>query len=157
VRLLNRALAGSGSHRRPARACREAGADDMHRACDLRALIAAVLMLASAAAMAGEADVIAVEVRASGPHVFRFDVTVRSRDTGWDDYAERFEVVAPDGSVLGTRVLLHPHETEQPFTRELDGVRIAPSIGQVTVRAWMKRGKQVKAAGGATMQVKVPH
>ena len=129
----------------------------MHRAHDFRTLIAAVLMLTACAAVAGEADVIAVDVRASGPQVFHFDVTVRSKDTGWDYYAERFEVVAPDGAVLGTRVLLHPHETEQPFTRELDGVRVAPSIGQVTVRAWMKRGKQTKAAGGATMQVKVPH
>ncbi len=128
----------------------------MHRADCFRTLVAAVLLSASAAAVAGEADVIAVEARASGPQVFYFDVTVRSKDTGWDYYAERFEVVAPDGSVLGTRVLLHPHETEQPFTRELDGVRIAPSIGQVTVRAWMKRGKQIKAAGGETMQVKVP-
>ncbi len=128
----------------------------MHRGHYVRRLMAAVLMLGSAATLAGEADVIAVEVRASGSQVFNFDVTVRSKDTGWDYYAERFEVVAPDGAVLGTRVLLHPHETEQPFTRELDGVRIAPSIGQVTVRAWMKRGKQTKAAGGETMQVKVP-
>jgi len=95
-------------------------------------------------------------VRASGPQVFNFDVTVRSKDIGWDYYAERFEVTAPDGAVLGTRVLLHPHETEQPFTRELDLVRIAPSIGQVTVRAWMKRGKQTKAAGGETMLVTLP-
>lgn len=128
----------------------------MHWAHCLRALMAAVLLSAAALVVAGEADVIAVEARASGSRVFRFDVTVRSKDTGWDYYAERFEVVAPDGSVLGTRVLLHPHETEQPFTRELDGVRIAPSIGQVTVRAWMKRGKQIGAAGGETMQVNVP-
>jgi hypothetical protein len=28
-------------------------------------------------------------------------------------------VLAPDGTVLGRRELLQPHETEQPFTREL--------------------------------------
>lgn len=115
-----------------------------------------VLLLASMAVIAGEADVIAVKVRPSGSQLYGFDVTVRSRDTGWDYYAERFEVIAPDGTVLGTRVLLHPHETEQPFTRELDGVRIAPSISQVTVRAWMKRGSTLKAAGGETIKVKLP-
>ncbi len=117
---------------------------------------ALLCLLASTPVAAGEADVIAVKVRPSGAGLYGFDVTVRSRDTGWDYYAERFEVVAPDGTVLGRRVLLHPHETEQPFTRELDGVRIAPSITQVTVRAWMKRGAQTKAAGGETMQVALP-
>lgn len=119
-------------------------------------LTAALMLLATAPAAAGEADVIGVEVRRTAPNVYGFDVTVRSNDSGWDYYAERFEVVAPDGTVLGTRVLLHPHETEQPFTRELDGVRIAPSTRQVTVRAWMKRGAQAKAAGGETMQLILP-
>ncbi len=122
----------------------------------VRASTAVALCAAAIAAMAGEADVISVKVRPSGPQRYGFDVTVRSNDTGWDYYAERFEVVAPDGTVLGTRVLLHPHETEQPFTRELDGVRIPASIGHVTVRAWMKRGAQTKVAGGETMQVKLP-
>jgi hypothetical protein len=121
-----------------------------------RMAMAIVLAAAATVASAGEADVIAVKVRAAGAQLFGFDVTVRSKDTGWDYYAERFEVVAPDGQVLGTRVLLHPHETEQPFTRELDRVRVPPSITQVTVRAWMKRGSHAKAAGGATMQVTLP-
>ncbi len=121
-----------------------------------RLLTAALCIWTSMAAIAGEADVVGVKVRPSGPRLYGFDVTVRSNDTGWDYYAERFEVVAPDGTVLGTRVLLHPHETEQPFTRELDGVRIAPSINEVVVRAWMKRGAQAKAAGGEPMRVTLP-
>ncbi len=128
----------------------------MHVARVARALAAVVCFAAAAAATAGEADVVAVKVRPGGAGVYGFDVTVRSKDSGWDYYAERFEVVAPDGTVLGTRVLFHPHETEQPFTRELDSVRIPPAITQVAVRAWMKRGAQTKAAGGATMQVKLP-
>ena len=121
----------------------------------MRAMAAMALGLVAAAAMAGEADVIDVKVRRAAPHVYGFDVTVRSKDTGWDYYAERFEVVAPDGAILGTRMLLHPHETEQPFTRELDSVRIPASVDHVTVRAWMKRGAQTKAAGGETMRVKL--
>ena len=46
--------------------------------------------------------------------------TVLSADTGWDKYADRWEVRAPDGRVLGERVLAHPHENEQPFTRALE-------------------------------------
>jgi hypothetical protein len=37
--------------------------------------------------------------------------------------------------LLGTRTLLHPHETEQPFTRSLAGVRIPNEVAEVTVRA----------------------
>ncbi|MGB5558363.1 MAG: hypothetical protein WBN04_10170, partial [Paracoccaceae bacterium] len=53
-----------------------------------------------------------------------FSVTLRHPDTGWDHYADGWEVLAPDGTRLGFRELLHPHETEQPFTRSLGGVAI---------------------------------
>jgi hypothetical protein len=86
-------------------------------------------------ALAGEADVVDVKVRAAAPRVCDFDVTVRSVDKGWNYYADAFEVLAPDGRVLGRRELLHPHESEQPFTRDLHGVRIPPGIEEVIVRA----------------------
>ena len=72
-------------------------------------------------------------VRDDGTH----DVaaTIRSSDTGWDKYADAFEVVAPDGTVLGTRELLHPHVDEQPFTRSLSGIRVPEEVERVTVRA----------------------
>ena len=44
-------------------------------------------------------------------------------------------MLAPDGTVLGTRVLLHPHETEQPFIRALGGVKIPENVAEVTLRA----------------------
>ena len=66
---------------------------------------------------------------------WRFEVTVQHPDTGWDHYADRWDVLAPDGRVLGTRVLLHPHEHEQPFTRSLGGVFIPDDIKEVTIRA----------------------
>lgn len=40
-------------------------------------------------------------------------------DRGWDHYADGWRVLTPDGRELGLRVLHHPHETEQPFTRGL--------------------------------------
>lgn len=44
-------------------------------------------------------------------------------------------MLGPEDKVLGRRILLHPHETEQPFTRDLHGVRIAAGVTHVTVRA----------------------
>jgi len=77
---------------------------------------------------------------------------VRSVDKGWDYYADAFEVLAPDGRLLGRRELLHPHETEQPFTRELYGVRIPPGVGEVIVRARHKP----RGYDGASKKVKLP-
>jgi len=71
-----------------------------------------------------------------------FHVTVQHPDTGWEDYADGWDVVAPDGNVLKTdpddpftRLLLHPHENEQPFTRSQSGVEIPDGVTQVRVRA----------------------
>ena len=71
-----------------------------------------------------------------------FHVTVRHPDAGWDDYADGWDVVLPDGTVLKrnaddpfTRLLLHPHETEQPFTRSQSGLIIPDDVRQVIVRA----------------------
>lgn len=66
---------------------------------------------------------------------WRFDVTLAHPDTGWDHYADGWRVEQADGTVLGTRELLHPHVTEQPFTRSLSGVRIPDSVTLVYIRA----------------------
>ena len=112
----------------------------MTRKLTVRTLFAA-LMLSTAAvgvpgsAGAGEADVVGVEAVPNGPGIWRFNVTVRHDDTGWDHYADKWDIVAPDGEVLGTRVLAHPHENEQPFTRSLGGVAIPEGVDRVVVRA----------------------
>ena len=107
---------------------------------------------ATSAALAGEADVVKVAVTESMPGTFRFDVSVRHGDEGWDHYANAWQVVGPDGSVLGTRVLLHPHDTEQPFTRSLGGVKIADGIKTVVIRA----RDSVHDFGGKEMSVDLP-
>ena len=66
---------------------------------------------------------------------WRFDVTLSHPDTGWDHYADGWEVLAPDGSQLGLRVLAHPHVNEQPFTRSLSGVTIPEGVAEVIIRA----------------------
>jgi len=104
------------------------------------------------AAAAGGADVVSVEVRLTGPGVYAFDVTVRHADEGWDHYADRFEIVGPDGAVLGTRTLLHPHVTEQPFTRSLSDVAIPEDVSEVVVRAH----DSVHGHGGRETTVALP-
>ena len=74
------------------------------------------------------------EARASGG-AWTFSVTLSHGDTGWDDYADGWRVVNQDGTVLGTRELLHPHVTEQPFTRSLSGVAIPDGTAQVFIEA----------------------
>jgi hypothetical protein len=111
------------------------------------------LFLAPLLAAAGEVDVTKVKVRKTAPNVFSFDVTLRHADTGWKHYANKWQVVSPDGKVLGTRTLLHPHVDEQPFTRSLSGVRIPATLKTVTVKAFDTK----HADGGAVMAVRVPH
>jgi hypothetical protein len=105
----------------------------------LRIISLAAALVASQAARAGEADVTNAKATRSADGTYRIEATIKSKDTGWDYYAERFEVIAPDGKILGTRVLLHPHEDEQPFTRDIDGVKIPSGVTEVKVRALMKR------------------
>jgi hypothetical protein len=102
--------------------------------------------------MAGQADVVDVKVEQSSDHSYRFEVSVRHDDEGWNHYADRWEVLAPDGTVLATRVLHHPHVDEQPFTRSLAGVRIPEGISTVTIRAH----DLVHGYGGKNMTVELP-
>lgn len=113
--------------------------------------LATALVAWAAPAGAGPADVVGAKAECEGTRC-RFAVTVRHADTGWDHYVDRWEVVAPDGRVLGTRVLQHPHVGEQPFTRSLDGIEIPVAVRDVTLRAH----DSVHGAGGAVVKVTLP-
>jgi hypothetical protein len=65
---------------------------------------------------------------------WRFDVTVRHNDQGWDHYADLWQVVDMRGNVLGERVLLHPHDTEQPFTRSQSDISLPADTTRVVIR-----------------------
>ena len=89
-----------------------------------------------------DADVLHVRAVQASSGKWTFHVTVRHPDTGWQDYADGWDVVAPDGAALRpdpsgpfTRLLLHPHETEQPFTRSQSRIVIPEGVAQVRVRA----------------------
>ena len=67
-------------------------------------------------------------------NIWKFSVTLRHADEGWDHYADGWGVYLPDGAELGYRVLAHPHVNEQPFTRSLSGVEIPVGISHVILR-----------------------
>ncbi len=63
-------------------------------------------------------------------------VAVRHNDEGWNHYANVWQVVDSDtGKVIGERILAHPHDTEQPFTRNLTGLVIPESVRNIHIRA----------------------
>ena len=108
-------------------------------------------LIASVPARAGEADVVAATYAKAGDGTYRFDVTLRHADAGWEHYADKWQVLAPDGTVLGERVLAHPHDTEQPFTRSQSGIVIPDGIASVTIRGHDK----VHGWGGVELTVEI--
>ncbi|MCA9394202.1 MAG: hypothetical protein KC900_08370 [Candidatus Omnitrophica bacterium] len=96
-------------------------------------IISLCATLTPSPAFAGQADVIDVKYECA--EACTFWVTVRHADSGWDHYADRWEILAPDGEIIATRVLGHPHVNEQPFTRSLGGVIIPVGISDVRIRA----------------------
>jgi hypothetical protein len=76
-----------------------------------------------------------LDVRIECPQSCTFTVTLEHADQGWNHYANLWEVVTLDDQLLGARVLYHPHENEQPFTRSLSGVSIPAGVRQVKIRA----------------------
>ena len=91
----------------------------------------------------GKADADVTWVRAvNNGDTWTFYVTVAHPDTGWEDYADGWDVLLPDGTVVKpdenspfTRLLLHPHENEQPFTRSQGNIIIPAEVTMVRVRA----------------------
>ncbi|MEQ8375023.1 MAG: hypothetical protein RID22_18170 [Roseibium aggregatum] len=98
----------------------------------------AVLLLSSVfgacSARAGEVEIVSAKATGSAG-TWTFAVTLRHDDTGWDHYADLWQIFTPDGELLGERVLLHPHVDEQPFTRSQSGITIPESVSQVIIRA----------------------
>tara|TARA_R110002124_G_scaffold118088_1_gene275333 strand:- start:1380 stop:1796 length:417 start_codon:yes stop_codon:yes gene_type:complete len=105
-----------------------------------------------ASSHAGEADVVGVEASKTSDATYRFSITVAHDDTGWDHYADAWQVIGPDGAVLGERILAHPHVNEQPFTRSLSGVAIPNGITSVIVRA----RDLVHGFGGQEIAINLP-
>ena len=97
-------------------------------------------------------DVIDVRVHARGDQRFDFDATISSPYDTPQRYADAFRVMSPDGTQFGERTLFHDHASEQPFTRDLYGVRIPAGISTVVVQARDKK----YGYGGKMVHVTLP-
>ena len=84
--------------------------------------------------LANEVEIVKTRFEKYG-NTWTVDTTLRHNDTGWDHYADKWRVVDQHGRVLGERVLLHPHENEQPFTRSESGIEIPDTTNIVYVEA----------------------
>lgn len=100
---------------------------------------------------AGEADVVNATVHCKA-RVCTISATVSHADVGWDHYANHWRVVGPDGAELARRVLHHPHEHEQPFTRSLGKVEIPREIDHVFIEAH----DSVHNYGGERFRLDIP-
>jgi len=90
-------------------------------------------LFAALPAFAEMPEVVDVNARATGMG-WDFEVTLKHSDTGWDHYADAWELVDDEGVVLGTRILHHPHVHEQPFTRALRNVMLPDGMREVFIR-----------------------
>lgn len=82
----------------------------------------------------GCADVVDATITADGDG-FTVAATVSSADTGWEKYADAWQVWDTEGNVVAERVLTHPHVDEQPFTRSQSGIVIPEGLTDVTIAA----------------------
>lgn len=107
-----------------------------------------LLLLTTQVSTANKADVIDVKVSQADDKTWRFDVTLKHDDEGWDHYANQWVVTDLDNKILATRTLYHPHVHEQPFTRNIQGVKIPAGVTKVKIIArdsvHQRTGKVVK-------------
>ncbi|MGB3293686.1 MAG: hypothetical protein WBB01_11925 [Phormidesmis sp.] len=97
----------------------------------------------------------AVEVSGE-PGAYTFVVTIESEETGCGQYANWWEVVTEDGTLLYRRILAHSHVDEQPFTRS--GGPVAVEADQtVIVRSHMyPQGYSAQVVQGTVSEGWVP-
>jgi hypothetical protein len=82
-----------------------------------------------------QANVTAVSTSGS-VGTYTFSVTLKSDETGCEQYADWWEVLSEEGELLYRRILVHSHPTTQPFTRS--GGKVAVKADEVVyVRAHM--------------------
>ncbi len=97
-----------------------------------------LMMFAVAPAMADNPVIVDASAKRSGMG-WRISVTLQHPDSGWEHFADGWEVRDMAGNRLGLRELMHPHEYEQPFTRSLSSVMIPDGARKVMIRARCSR------------------
>lgn len=87
------------------------------------------------AAQANEVEIVGADFVQGRDGSWSVNVALLHADNGWDHYADIWRVVDVQGNILGERVLLHPHEDEQPFIRSAEGVTIAEGTKTLYIEA----------------------
>lgn len=108
-------------------------------------------MLLAASARAGDVDVVEATIDCD-QRVCTISASLLHADTGWDHYADAWRVLLPDGTEIGRRVLMHPHENEQPFTRSQSGIEIPDGVDTVIIEGH----DSVHGFSGARFELTVP-
>lgn len=121
-----------------------------HRVLSL--FLFASLMMGASQSLAGEASVLDATARANPDGTYAITATVAHRDEGWSHYANKWDVLAPNGNLIATRTLYHPHVNEQPFTRSLARVEVPIGLSEVIIRA----GDSKHGDGTRTFTLKLP-
>ena len=111
-----------------------------------------MMIVFSVPARAGGADVINACVQYDVNGRYTVTATVLHKDEGREHYVTRFEVLTPDGKVVGRRYLGHPHVHEQPFSRSAVSVKIPKGVPEVRIRAY----DNVHGFSGKEFVAKVP-
>lgn len=98
-------------------------------------LVPLALSLCSVAALArADAPIVTAATATSNGMGWTISVTIEHPDTGWDHFADGWEVLDEAGNVLGFRKLHHPHVDEQPFTRSLNDVMLPDGTRRIFIR-----------------------
>ena len=94
--------------------------------------IIALSALIPASAIAHEPEVVGAKIEKVGM-LWNIHITIRHDDTGWDHYADGWEILDEQGKSIGFRTLADPRVEEQPFTRSLSGVVIPDGASEIFV------------------------
>ena len=109
-------------------------------------------VLGSPGAFAGQPSVLDATVSANANGTYAVSATIFHKDEGWSHYADKFDVLTPDGKVIATRTLFHPHVDEQPFTRSIGNVQVPVGVTEIVIRAH----DLVHGDGERTFKIKLP-
>lgn len=101
----------------------------------MQRILATLLLCFPLLALANQVEIINVSMRAIHDKAWYVSVTLKHDDQGWDHFADQWRLVDDSGKVFAKRVLFHPHEEEQPFTRSLTNVKLPKGVKVFYVEA----------------------
>ena len=78
-------------------------------------------------------EIVGAEATETDEGTYDFDVTISSPYDTPERYADGWQVLGPDGEVLGEMELGHDHASEQPFTRTQFDVEIPADVTEVQI------------------------